>query len=98
MDGDLRRRSREMEPAPEEGPAPGTEMTRGKPLEEPSFQLPKLLDIWAAGPFTSWPRSLRQDTRVTVNLIGRSAGRKGRSRILREKAPIAAARGTGCHN
>src|ERR1700704_7031726 len=28
-------------------------MTRGKPLEEPSFRLPKLPDIWAAGPFTS---------------------------------------------
>src|SRR5207248_41469 len=28
-------------------------MTRGKPLEEPSFRSPKLPVIWAAGPFTS---------------------------------------------
>ena len=51
-------------------------MTRGEPLEEPSFQLPKLLEIWAAGPFTSWPRSLRLNTRVEANLNGGSAACK----------------------
>src|SRR5437763_640359 len=66
-------------------------MTRGEPLEEPSFQLPKLLDIWAAGPFTSWPRSLRLNTRVEANLNGGPAACKRRSRILREKRSTAAA-------
>src|SRR5947207_4898598 len=70
---------------------PGTKMTRGEPLEEPSFQLPKLLEIGAAGPFTSWPRSLRLNTRVEANLNGGSAARKRRSRILREKRSTAAA-------
>src|ERR1700716_1801723 len=48
-----RRRSRGGGPARSIRPAPGTKMTRGKPLEEPSFRAPKLPDLWAAGPFTS---------------------------------------------